>query len=112
MDETLAAIVRGAEADPNILAVFLHGSRAVGHERPDSDYDVWFVMAVDGAVAEIPNVDAASVTIDQLRKAEARGGPTDLSRGTCSSTEPTASSSRSWRDSRLRRMPSARTTAI
>jgi hypothetical protein len=68
MDQTLAAVVRGAEADPNIVAVFLHGSRAVGHERPDSDYDVWFVTTEERALEEIPNVEAASVTIDQLRE--------------------------------------------
>jgi hypothetical protein len=70
MDETLAAIVRSAEADLNIVAVLLHGSRAVGHERPDSDYDVWFVTAEERAVEEIPKVDAASVTLDQFRDAQ------------------------------------------
>lgn len=68
MDETLAAVVRSADADPNIVAAFLHGSRAVGHERPDSDYDVWFVTAEERALEEIQNVEAASVTIDQLRE--------------------------------------------
>jgi len=34
MDTTLAAIVRGAEADPNIVAVFLHGSRASDMSGP------------------------------------------------------------------------------
>jgi polymorphic toxin system nucleotidyltransferase-like protein len=69
MDETLAVIVRSAEADLNILAVFLHGSRAVGHERPDSDYDIWFLTAQEHTPDAIPNVDAASVTIEQLREA-------------------------------------------
>jgi hypothetical protein len=69
MDETLAAVVRGAERDSNVVAVFLHGSRAVGHERPDSDYDVWYVLAEDHPVHEVPNVEAASVTLERLRNA-------------------------------------------
>jgi hypothetical protein len=69
MDETLAAIVRGAEGDSNIVAVFLHGSRTVGHERPNSDYDVW-VVAEDQALDTIPGVDAATITLDGLRNAE------------------------------------------
>jgi hypothetical protein len=33
MDEVLASVVREAEADPETVAVVLHGSRAAGHER-------------------------------------------------------------------------------
>ena len=53
-------LLTSADADPNIVAAFLHGSRAVGHERPDSDYDVWFVTAEERALEEIQNVEAAS----------------------------------------------------
>jgi predicted nucleotidyltransferase len=42
MDDVLTALVRDAEADPETVAVILRGSRFVGHERPDSDYDVYF----------------------------------------------------------------------
>ena len=70
MDETHAAIVRGAQADDNVLAAFLHGSRAVGHERPDSDYDVWYILAEDRTVASIAGVDPATATFQALRDAE------------------------------------------
>lgn len=81
MDETLAAVVRGAEADANVLAVFLHGSRAVGHERADSDYDVWYVLATERAVAPVAGVDAATVTLDRLREAEPGWWTDSLVRG-------------------------------
>jgi predicted nucleotidyltransferase len=36
MDDVLAIV----EADPASLGLILHGSRATGAERPDSDYDL------------------------------------------------------------------------
>jgi hypothetical protein len=45
MDEVLGEMIRDAEADPGTVALILHGSRAVGHERPDSDYDMYRMTA-------------------------------------------------------------------
>lgn len=70
MDETLAVLVRDAEADPDTLAVVLGGSRSVGHERADSDYDVYFVRAVDTKPEVAANVEAAVITLDELRTTE------------------------------------------
>jgi len=67
MDDVLASVVREAEADPETVAVVLHGSRAAGHERPDSDYDLYFVRTVD-ARPEVPaKVDPAVVRLEELR---------------------------------------------
>jgi predicted nucleotidyltransferase len=46
-DPVLAEMVREAESDDETLALVLHGSRSVGHERPDSDYDVLVVRATE-----------------------------------------------------------------
>ena len=70
MDDVLAAIARDAEADPNVAAAILHGSRSVGQERDDSDYDVWYVLLADGTPTVGPRVDPATVTLDRLREAE------------------------------------------
>jgi hypothetical protein len=70
MDDRLAAIVRDAEADDDTLAVVLCGSRGVGHERPDSDYDVHFIRRVATRPETPPYVEAAVMTLDQLRDVE------------------------------------------
>ncbi|MDX6476796.1 MAG: hypothetical protein QOH95_2307 [Gaiellaceae bacterium] len=70
MDQVLAKLVRDAEADTQTLALVLHGSRAVGHERPDSDYDVYYVRTVDERPAVAPEVEPAVITIDELRAIE------------------------------------------
>ena len=70
MDEVLAAIVRDAEADPNVAAAILHGSRSVGQERTDSDYDVFYVLREPGEVPRRPRVDPATVTFVELHAAD------------------------------------------
>lgn len=68
-DEILASICREARADDNIAAVILHGSRSTGHERPDSDYDLFYVVREPVEMAKRPNVDRGVVTLDELRSA-------------------------------------------
>ena len=70
MDELLAEIVREAEADPDTLAVILAGSRAVGHERPDSDYDLHYVRRRGEKPPPRANVEAAAITLEELRRLE------------------------------------------
>jgi predicted nucleotidyltransferase len=70
MDEVLAELVREAEDDPDTVAVVLCGSRSVGHERPDSDYDVHYVRLVAGKPPHRTNVEAAVITLDELRTIE------------------------------------------
>jgi hypothetical protein len=70
MDELLAELVREAEDDPDTVAVVLCGSRSVGHERPDSDYDVHYVRLVAGTPPRRTNVEAAVITLDELRTIE------------------------------------------
>jgi predicted nucleotidyltransferase len=70
MDEVLAELVRDAEADPDTVAVVLCGSRSVGHERPDSDYDVHYVRLVAAKPPHPANVEAAVITLDELRRIE------------------------------------------
>jgi hypothetical protein len=67
MDDVLGSVVREAEADPQTVAVVLHGSRAVGHERPDSDYDVCFVRTVDARPDVPAKVEPAVITLEELR---------------------------------------------
>jgi hypothetical protein len=67
MDAVLAEVIRDAEADPETLAIVLHGSRAVGHERAGSDYDVYYVRTVDEQPRVAPEVEPAVITIDELR---------------------------------------------
>jgi predicted nucleotidyltransferase len=54
MDDALAAIVRDAEADPNVVAAVLQGSRSVGQERSDSDYDVFYVWSPEASLLTAP----------------------------------------------------------
>jgi hypothetical protein len=70
MDEVLSAVVREAESDPNTVALVLGGSRSVGQERPDSDYDLYFVRLVTAKPAHPPEVEAAVITLDELRTIE------------------------------------------
>jgi hypothetical protein len=70
MDDVLSRVVREAEDDPRTLAVVLHGSRAVGHERPDSDYDVYYVRTVDERPSVPGQVEPAVITIAELRTVE------------------------------------------
>lgn len=39
-DPILATLVAAVRDDPDTVGLLLHGSRAVGNERPDSDYDL------------------------------------------------------------------------
>jgi hypothetical protein len=66
----LDEIVRAAEDDPDTLAAVLGGSRSVGQERPDSDWDVHYVRRVASKPAPLPGVQAAVITIDELRSVE------------------------------------------
>jgi hypothetical protein len=70
MDELLAAVVRDAEADALTVAVVLCGSRSVGHERPDSDYDLHYVRLVAEKPPPRENVEIALTTLDDLRVLE------------------------------------------
>jgi hypothetical protein len=66
-DDLLARLVRDAEADAETVAVVLHGSRAVGQERADSDYDVYYVRTVDERPVVEAEVEPAVITLDELR---------------------------------------------
>jgi hypothetical protein len=70
-DPVLAELIRDAESDPETVAVVLGGSRSVGHEHPHSDYDVYFVRLVGEQPAVPPNVEAPTITLDELRTANA-----------------------------------------
>jgi len=70
MNEVLSALVRDAETDPDTVALVLGGSRSVGHERPDSDYDVYFVRLVDATPPHPAEVEAAVITLEELRAIE------------------------------------------
>jgi hypothetical protein len=70
MDDVLAALVRDAEADPDTVALVLGGSRSVGHERPDSDYDVYYVRTVPGKVPAKANIETPTITLEELRTSE------------------------------------------
>jgi hypothetical protein len=67
MDDVLAALVRDADADADTVAVILGGSRSVGHERPDSDYDVYYVRTVPGKVPTQPEIETPTITLEELR---------------------------------------------
>jgi hypothetical protein len=68
MDELLAELVREAETDPDTLAVILGGSRSVGHERPKSDYDVYYVRSLPGRPPARDRVEAPTITSAELRE--------------------------------------------
>jgi hypothetical protein len=70
MDALLANIVREADADPNVVGLVLHGSRSVGHDRPGSDYDLFFVLKAAVKPVAREHVESAWVTFDELRAAE------------------------------------------
>lgn len=70
MDAVLAAIVRDAEADSETIAVVLCGSRSVGHEHADSDYDLHYVRLVATKPPPHENVEAAVTTLEELRSLE------------------------------------------
>jgi hypothetical protein len=70
MEELLAELVREAEADEDTLALVLGGSRSVGHEREDSDYDVYYVRRVPTRPPQRPNVETPWLTLDDLRASE------------------------------------------
>ncbi len=69
-DPVVEELVRGAEADPDTLALVLSGSRAVGHEQEESDYDLYLVRTAPGKPALPPNVEAAVTTLEELRTLE------------------------------------------
>ncbi len=64
------AVVEDAESDPKTVAIVLCGSRSVGHERPDSDYDLHYVRLVAEKPPPRDNVEAALVTLEELRTLE------------------------------------------
>jgi hypothetical protein len=39
----------------------------VGHERPDSDYDVYYVRTVPGKVPTQPEIETPTITLEELR---------------------------------------------
>lgn len=45
VDAVLAAVVAEVQADPDSVGLLLHGSRAAGTARPDSDYDLIRVVS-------------------------------------------------------------------
>lgn len=69
-DDILASVVREAEADPETVAVVLHGSRGAGHERPDSDYDLCYVRTVNTVPTVPEEVEPAVITLEELRTLE------------------------------------------
>jgi hypothetical protein len=70
-DDVLAEIVREAEANADVVAAVLAGSRSQGHARPDSDYDVHYVT-LSGQKPPVPDaVEAAVVALDELRAVQA-----------------------------------------
>jgi hypothetical protein len=71
MDDLLAALVREAEHDDETLALVLGGSRSQGHERPDSDYDVYVVRTTPAKPVAPPRVELAVTTLDELRTLDA-----------------------------------------
>jgi hypothetical protein len=70
MDDVLADLVREGEADPKTVAMVLGGSRSVGHERADSDYDIYYVRTVPDKPPPRPNVETAVTTLKELRAME------------------------------------------
>ncbi len=70
IDDVLAALVAQAEADPKTLALVLAGSRAHGHEHAESDYDVYLVRTRSEKPPLPPDVEAPTVTLEELRSCE------------------------------------------
>jgi hypothetical protein len=70
MDDVLAEIVREAEANPDVAAVVLGGSRSQGHERPDSDYDIYYVTLSGTGPSAPDHVEAPTISLDELRVVE------------------------------------------
>lgn len=69
-DETfLADLISAVRADSNSVGLLLHGSRAVGNERPDSDYDL--IRIVTGEA-----YDARRERGELIEKVTAVGRPT------------------------------------
>jgi predicted nucleotidyltransferase len=46
-DPFLAALIAAVSDDPETVGLLLHGSRAVGHQRPDSDYDLIRIVTAE-----------------------------------------------------------------
>jgi hypothetical protein len=69
-DPVLARLVADAEADVQTLALVLAGSRAHGHERDDSDYDVYLVRTVAEKPPVPERVEATVTTLEELRALE------------------------------------------
>lgn len=69
-DEVLAPLLAEAEADPNVVGVFLKGSRAVGTDVADSDWDVVVVLR-EGEASQHKDdvVDVLRTSIAQVRAA-------------------------------------------
>ena len=72
----LDELVAEADADPDTVALLLHGSRARGAERPESDYDLFRFLTED-AYARRPksdlhvkdgDVDTAYASVSRLRE--------------------------------------------
>jgi len=86
MEAARQAARRALDADPEVLAVLLYGSRARGDARPDSDWDIALVTARGrlrpssmppdgwGPVADSTLIDVAHISEGELRrKADAIG---------------------------------------
>ena len=66
MDAVLEGVRRRADADADTLAVLLIGSRSAGVERPDSDYDLIWVLRDAALDAKVGRGDERHVKAEGL----------------------------------------------
>jgi hypothetical protein len=70
VNDVLASLLAQAEADPNVIGMFLKGSRAVGTDVAGSDWDVVLVLREGDSSQEKDGVlDVVRTTIAQVREA-------------------------------------------
>lgn len=70
MDEPLAPLLAEARADANVVGVLLKGSRALGREAPDSDWDLVVVTrGGEPSHRKDARLDVFRTTLERLRNA-------------------------------------------
>lgn len=69
-DPFLADLIAAVRDDPDTVGVLLHGSRAVGHERSDSDYDLIRIVTAEAYDARRDRNALVEKTTDGKRKAD------------------------------------------
>jgi hypothetical protein len=86
--EQFQLIVQQANADPQVVGLFLGGSRGKGFENQSSDYDICVVVA-DGTPAQIreqyeqlnsETIDIWTYSLSEIRAATSWGGPEHVDR--------------------------------